>query len=52
MYVTMAVFITFVIIAFVLGGLLGVFFMCFAIAASESDKASEKYHSYYDEGEL
>ena len=47
--VTIEVFIVFVIIAFVLGLILGVFFMCCFIQNSELDKADELHGDYFNE---
>lgn len=47
--VTLEVCIVFIIVAFALGLILGVFFMCCFIQNNEIDKADEKYHNYFDD---
>ena len=47
--VTLEVCIVFIIVAFALGLILGVFFMCCFIQNSELDEADEKYHNYFDD---
>ena len=47
--VTIEVFIVFVIVAFALGLILGVFFMCCFIQNSEIDKADELHGDYFNE---
>lgn len=47
--VTIEVFITFVIIAFVLGLILGAFFMCKALKFDDYDKVDSSHHDWFDE---